>query len=390
MRLLLGNAVYRLKVQGPPLARPFAGWIKTITENGQDEQTIQLDSYPVELRNTPMGMVYVDHLKGFVQSVATLGSALATPTPSPIPPFAVLSTQSAAGWKPGVGTVTFTSQSNVEGREGAQYNWQVTLLTQCVGDGTCSAAPLFRGTSGKVLTINTPTLPGTLEVRLDVRTFGGVGAATIEYAPSLGEEECHCEGVRTAIQLPSAPGSNSNIAAFSIDVTSPAFLGGVIAASALFAAGIIAAGLYAAGCGGSRGGGAAVASDATGHSRSSRSGLSFSWRHGPSMSNVSTVTAPVPVASAAANVPTAGAKQAGAGKAAGTLAARRPEHAGVAPLVTGTESATAPTYVSPATAQSGGAQPKGGSGSSSTVSGTASTSTAAAPAAATPVGDKKV
>jgi hypothetical protein len=65
------------------------GWLHSLDLNFQDEQEVLRGVNPVELKVTPAGFVYVDHLNNYVRSV-DVGGPLASPTSTPAAPYATV------------------------------------------------------------------------------------------------------------------------------------------------------------------------------------------------------------------------------------------------------------------------------------------------------------
>lgn len=78
------------------------GWIKSVDDlTYQDEKTEAVDAFPVEIRYSPQGLVYVDHTHGMVRSLPTTGT-LFSPSSSAAPPFAGIRTlpNESLAWVP--------------------------------------------------------------------------------------------------------------------------------------------------------------------------------------------------------------------------------------------------------------------------------------------------
>jgi hypothetical protein len=156
----------------------------------------------------------------------------------------------------------------VEGREGANFEWSATLNYDCIPvNDSCFSMPL-RATGqlgGKNFTLLLPQHPGTIEVSLDVRTYGGFGATAQRlYAASLGAAACTCSGNRTITtaflgtpsRTPSpsrgwraAAAAAAKKPAGGVDTKSPLFIGLLSAGATLVAIALVVAALYASGAG---------------------------------------------------------------------------------------------------------------------------------------------
>lgn len=205
-----------------------AGWIKSINQNAEPaSETLHMrDVYPVELKVTEDNvLIYVDHTKGSISAVTVPGNVggtldaigIASPSPLPIPLATIIPVEDT--FNPFVGQVTFGSESNIAGREGANYEWTVVLLQNCGTEGpaqTCDWTWLFQSTIGSSLTFNAPYIPegtsGAVEVTLTVNT--GLGE-TMGYAPARATyymqsnqndgRICTCGGARRNINAPPPP-----------------------------------------------------------------------------------------------------------------------------------------------------------------------------------------
>jgi len=155
----------------------------------------------------------------------------------------------------------------VEGREGAQFTWAASLNYDCTPvNDSCFSMPL-RATGalgGKNFSLALPAFPGTIEVQLDVRTYGGFGATAQRlFAASAGASTCTCAGNRTLTaaflgtptRTPSpSPGwraaaSAKKAAGGGVDTKSPLFVGLLSAGATLVAIALVAVALYATGAG---------------------------------------------------------------------------------------------------------------------------------------------
>ena len=153
----------------------------------------------------------------------------------------------------------------VEGREGANFAWAATLNYDCAPvNDSCFSMPL-RATGqlgGKNFSVTLPPYPGTLEVSLDVRTYGGYGATAQKlHAASVGSSACTCRGNRTItayfMGTPSRTPSPSHgwraaaakKPAGGVNTKSPLFVGLLSAAATLVAIALVVVALYASGTG---------------------------------------------------------------------------------------------------------------------------------------------
>ena len=124
---------------------------------------------------------------------------VAAPPPPPAPFVGVVPQQ--ATWQPGGGPLTYGITTNVAGREGANTEWSVSLLTGCSDAGACQVAQLVApaGPAPNVLTIPSPPIAGTLEFWVRVWTFGGLSVQSTWWQASAGAAECQCAGQRTPV-----------------------------------------------------------------------------------------------------------------------------------------------------------------------------------------------
>lgn len=227
------------------------GWIKSMDENAGDIQTHCIDCYPVGLYQTSLGLVYIDYFHGAIKLVPDAGAPLATPSPSPAPPY-VRIVPNTEEWRAGqTAPLQFEMTTNVEGREGGIYTWKATLLFDCKNNN-CMAATLKEGYGGKILTIEAPPQNGTLEVFFSIKTYGSMGAANTIALPSAGDGLCVCNGIRTPVDPASLSGlagrpntgGSSGGGGSGVDTSSSGFLGGIIAAAAVVGLGLVGAGIF--------------------------------------------------------------------------------------------------------------------------------------------------
>jgi len=206
-----------------------------------------------ELRMSPFGLIYIAHYEGEIKLLVS--AMVILPSPSPIPAFALLSTPDGHDWVAGsAANITLTSSTNVAGygatagREGTTYAWTATLLADCTPSGDCTSTRMVVPTPGQdaSLRLPTPAYPGTIEVLLTVSTGAGATTNTSAYlTASSSETVCTCPGVRVSLAaIPSySPGPTSPRPA--VDVSSTAFLAGVVTASVVLAAALVAVGVTA-------------------------------------------------------------------------------------------------------------------------------------------------
>jgi hypothetical protein len=222
--------------------------IASIALDGTDEQLVLRDSNPVGLYASPVGLIYIDYTRGTVQLVPQTGAPMPSASPTRAAPFVRIT--AGDPWVPSSGDIVFTGTDNIEGREGAQWKWTVTLLYGCDGDN-CNAVLVTTVDGTKTLTIQAPSRGGTLEVKAIVSTFAGSGTVGMLYYPSAGQQSCSCPGERSAGSLdgPAPPNPTSQVdTTSSADITkSTGFIGGVIAAGSLVALGIIGAAVWYSG-----------------------------------------------------------------------------------------------------------------------------------------------
>ena len=114
------------------------------------------------------------------------------------------------------------------------------MLLSCDLQDACMALTLVNQSFGsRNLSVPSPALAGTLEVRLTVSSYLIGAIAPLMYVPSAGSTLCRCQGTRTLVRSLPAPPSQPQARA-GIDTGSPLFIGLLSAVSALVAAGIAA------------------------------------------------------------------------------------------------------------------------------------------------------
>ena len=164
-------------------------------------------------------------------------------------------------WTPSARTnVTLFSTNNVEGREGSTYSWRVMLNYNCnVNTSACMSMPVaYRQYGAKNYTLETPPYAGTLEVVLNVSSYGGIYATSPRvYLPAAGTSPCLCTGERlvTAQFMGSASPSPSpskghavkKAGGSAVDTKSALFIGLVSAFTTLATVGLGLVAVYFAG-----------------------------------------------------------------------------------------------------------------------------------------------
>lgn len=200
-----------------------AQYIKSVSVEETDPEAEAVlhmrDVFPVDLKVTPANvLIYVDHTRGFIRPVVYDGP-VASPSPHPAPPSATL-TAHVQAFMPGIGSLTFTSTDTILGREGAQYVWNVTLLSACEGSEgaqTCLSRPLLEVEKGATYSFPIPALSfpaevltagdATVRVQLAVSSYAGLTARAQQYIRHVdAATTCRCEaGARAPLLLPSPP-----------------------------------------------------------------------------------------------------------------------------------------------------------------------------------------
>lgn len=342
------------------------GWIKSVDDlTYGDERTEAVDAFPVEIRHSPRGLIYVDHTHGMVRSIAlNAADTPFSPSSSPAPPFAriINPANMSLVWAAGSlnSSVFFLSEQNVEGREGANYNWTVALNYACnAHSDSCLSMPLFSTgeLGGRNLTIPSQYLryPGTIEVTLEVRSYKGFGAvAQRAFAASSGSSICTCSGNRTitgAYLTTPSPRAAKPKSSSTVDTKSALFIGLVAGFSTLVAIGAVAAAMFFTG------GFAALARFG------SSEGLSRLLRRPGTGSNAGFASAdsatgePRTLLVAATAVPAAADSPPAADKPTSSVAARR--SANITPLDDSNDGAAASAPSRPSPADKAGQTPSG-------------------------------
>jgi hypothetical protein len=174
---------------------------------------------PVGLFPSGGGLLYLDFLRGVIRNLDIPGDWGAAIAPGTVPvaggPAAYVYAQPGqATWTPGQGTLTYTAQSNIGGREGFNTEWAVSLLWGCDGGGNCNRANLIApaGPSARTVTFPAPPIAGTLEIWVHAWTFAGLQVTDWKTYPSVNTAACTCPGNRNAV-TPASIGWNGGGAA---------------------------------------------------------------------------------------------------------------------------------------------------------------------------------
>lgn len=129
--------------------------------------------------------------------------------------------------KPSGPDISFETESNMQGREGNNFQWKATLLVpNDAVPNSCKAAVLFDKTDKSTLVLTPPPVGGTLELALRRWTFAGVEATDVIYLPSEGSTVSRCTGTRQVVPaeslgVQSSPSATPTLGTVAINFPSP-------------------------------------------------------------------------------------------------------------------------------------------------------------------------